>query len=96
LLSNFEEDVAVHVVPVNVFDGVMQAICWDFLLRGGEVIKLLFIGLTDMNECLTIHRIEDWSCFFGLKSFTIENVLDSVWIFGTEVVGIDSGPSWEI
>jgi hypothetical protein len=95
LFSDFEEDVTIHVVPVNIFDGVVEAISWDFLLRSGEIIKLLLISLADMNECLTIERIKDGSGSFGLISFTIENVIDGVRVFGTKVVGINSGPSGE-
>lgn len=95
LFGNLEEDVTVHVVPVDILDGIVKSPSWDFSLRGSKGIKLLLIGLTDMNEGFTIERINDGDSFFGVVGLTVKNVFDGVGVFGAEVVGINGSPTGE-
>lgn len=64
VFGNLEENVTIHVVPVDVFDGIMKSPGGDFPLRSSEVIELFLISLADMNESVTIERIEDGGSFF--------------------------------
>jgi hypothetical protein len=95
LLSNLEEDITIHVVPVDILDGIVKSPSWDFSLGGSKGIELLLISLTDMNEGLAIERINDGNGFFGVVSLTVKDVFDGVRIFAAEVVGINGGPAGE-
>jgi len=59
LSGDFEENLTELHISAHVADGIVEAICWDLLLRSHECVELCPFGKRRIDETTAIEGIKD-------------------------------------